>query len=69
MEPELVYFDGVLVRDDVLGGSNGSLYQRWVIGGSMYDPIIHDLIARQLTIILYTSMISYSNVWLIIAMP
>ena len=43
--PELVHFDGVLLRDGVLGGSNGSLYQRWMIGESMYDPLIHDLIS------------------------
>ena len=43
--PELVRFDGALVRGGVLGGSSGSLYQRWMIGGSMYDPLIHDLIS------------------------
>ena len=41
---ELVHFDGVLVRDGALGGSNGALYRRWLIGESMYDPSIHDSI-------------------------
>ena len=39
---ELVRFDGVIVRDGALGGSNAALYQRWVTGESMYDPLIQD---------------------------
>ena len=39
---ELVHFDGVLIRDGALGGSNGALYRRWMIGESMYDATIHD---------------------------
>ena len=39
---ELVHWDGILVRDGALGGSNGSLYQRWMIGETMYDPAVHD---------------------------
>ena len=42
---ELVHFDGVMVRDVALGGSNGALYRCWMIGESMYDPLIHDTIS------------------------
>ena len=41
---ELVHFDGVVVRDGALGGSNGALYQRWMTGESMHDPLIQDSI-------------------------
>ena len=33
--PELVRFDGVVVRDGVLGGSSGALYRRWIPNGSI----------------------------------
>ena len=42
---ELLHFDGVVVRDGALGGSNGSIYQRWMVGESMYDSATHDAIS------------------------
>ena len=39
---ELVHWDGILVRDGALGGSNGALFRRWLIGETMFDPAIHD---------------------------
>ena len=39
---ELIHWDGILVRDGALGGSNGSIFQRWLIGETMYDAAIHD---------------------------
>ena len=27
--PELVHFDGILIKDGVKGGSGGALYRRW----------------------------------------
>ena len=33
--PELVHFDGVVVRDGVLGRSSGALYCRWIPNGSI----------------------------------
>ena len=41
---ELVHFDGVVVRDGALGGSNCALYQRWMNGESMFDPLIANAI-------------------------
>ena len=38
---ELIHFDGVVVRDSILGGSNGALYRRWFINGSAFDPKIY----------------------------
>ena len=35
---ELVQFNGILVRDDVLGKSNGALYERWNPNSPMYSP-------------------------------
>ena len=43
---ELLHFDGVVVRDGVLGGSNGALYRRWMNGETMYDSVIHDSISH-----------------------
>ena len=37
--PELVHFDGIVVRDGVRGGSNGAIYRRWQVG-SDYDNLI-----------------------------
>ena len=31
--PELVHFDGVVVRDGVKGGSSGAIYRRWIANG------------------------------------
>jgi hypothetical protein len=42
---ELLHFDGVVVRDGAHGGSNGSIYQRRMVGESMYDSAIHDAIS------------------------
>ena len=39
---ELVHWDGILFCDGALGGSNGAIYQRWLIGETMYDAAIHD---------------------------
>ena len=35
---ELVNFDGILVKDGVLGGSQGALHRRWDKGGPCYLP-------------------------------
>ena len=43
---ELVHWDGVLVRDGALGGSNGALYQRWMVGETMYDAPIYEAIGH-----------------------
>ena len=43
---ELVHWDGVLVRDGALGGSNGALFQRWMVGESMYDVPIYEAIGH-----------------------
>ena len=32
--PELLHFDGVVVRDGVKGGSCGAIYRRWIPDGS-----------------------------------
>ena len=37
---ELTNFDGILVRDGVLGGSQGALHRRWEVNGPCYDPSI-----------------------------
>ena len=37
---ELCVFDGILVRDGVLGGSQGALHRRWDKNGPCYDSII-----------------------------
>ena len=37
---ELVIFDGILVRDGVLGGSQGAIYRRWDRNSVCYDPEI-----------------------------
>ena len=37
---ELVQFNRILVRDGVLGGSNGALYERWNPNSPMYSPEI-----------------------------
>jgi hypothetical protein len=42
---DLVHFFGILVRDGVLGGSHGALYQRWNPQSPMY---CHD-IAQSMT--------------------
>ena len=38
--PELVYYDGVVVRDGIKGCSNGALYRRWTPGNTNYDEYI-----------------------------
>ena len=40
--PEYVHFDGVLVRDGVLGGGDGALYRRWQKDSSGFDRKIQD---------------------------
>jgi len=43
MIPEIVRFDGVLIRDGVLNGStDGALYRRWDQRSSSYDKAIAD---------------------------
>ena len=37
--PELVHFDGTLIRDGVRGGSGGALYRRWQVGSDMDESI------------------------------
>lgn len=37
---ELTIFDGILVRDGVLGGSQGALHRRWEVDGPCYDTAI-----------------------------
>ena len=37
---ELVKFDGVVIRDGVIGGSNGELYCRWQYNGPDFDDEI-----------------------------
>ena len=37
---ELTNFDGILVRDGVLGGSQGALHRRWEVGGPCYSKDI-----------------------------
>ena len=37
---ELTIFDGILVRDGVLGGSQGAIHRRWEVDGPCYDPLI-----------------------------
>ena len=37
---ELTNFDGILVRDGVLGGSQGAQHRRWEVNGPCYDPSI-----------------------------
>ena len=39
---ELVRFDGVLIRDGVLGSSNGAIYRRFQKGGCCYSKEIDD---------------------------
>ncbi|KAG7337431.1 hypothetical protein IV203_034509 [Nitzschia inconspicua] len=39
MIPELVHFDGILIRDGVLGGStDGAIYRRWQTKSPAFDP-------------------------------
>ena len=38
--PELIHFDGVVVRDGVKGGSNGAIYRRWIADGSDCDEFV-----------------------------
>ena len=45
--PELVHFDGVVVRDGVCGGGDGSLYLRWQSSSSAFDKLIPDSISLQ----------------------
>ena len=40
---ELVYFDGVVVRDGVRGGSNGGIHFRWMYGAD-FDSFVSDSI-------------------------
>ena len=44
---ELVIFDGILVRDGVLGGSQGALYRRWDKKSACYDEIIASAMTLQ----------------------
>ena len=37
---EVFQFNGILVRDGILGGSNGALYERWNPNSPMYSPEI-----------------------------
>ena len=37
---ELTIFDGILVRDGVLGGSRGAIHRRWEVDGPCYDSAI-----------------------------
>ena len=37
---ELVHFDGILVKDGVMGGCNGALHRRWQDDGSLYNKDI-----------------------------
>jgi hypothetical protein len=41
---ELVHFDGVVVRDGVHGGSNGTLYLRWMVGADQDDFIAESIL-------------------------
>ena len=44
---ELLKFDGaVMIRDGVLGGSNGNIHRRWKPGNSMFDSYIADAITN-----------------------
>lgn len=43
---EIVHFDGVVIRDGVLGGSRGALYRRWMKGCSMYDRVISESLSH-----------------------
>ena len=36
---ELVHFDGIMIRDGVLGGSGGAIHQRYLDGACKHDPI------------------------------
>ncbi|KAG7373374.1 hypothetical protein IV203_034098 [Nitzschia inconspicua] len=39
MIPELVHFDGILIRDGLLGGStDGAIYRRWQTKSPAFDP-------------------------------
>ena len=38
--PELVKFDGTVVRDGVRGGSGGALHRRWMRSSADYDPLV-----------------------------
>ena len=40
---ELVRFDGVIVRDGVVGSTNGAIYQRFQMGGCCYCKEIDDV--------------------------
>ena len=37
---ELTNFDGILIRDGVLGGSQGALHRRWEVDRPCYEPAI-----------------------------
>ena len=37
---DLVQFNGILLRDGVLGGSNGALYEKWNTNSPIYSPEI-----------------------------
>ena len=39
---ELVHFDGVVVRDGVLGCSDGALYRRWKENNSSYCEFVNE---------------------------
>ena len=44
---ELVLFNGILVRDGILGGSNGTFYKRWNNNSPMYSPEIAQAMTLQ----------------------
>ncbi len=44
---ELLVFDGILVRDGVLGGSQGAIYRRWDKTSACYDPVIASAMTLQ----------------------
>ena len=45
--PELVVFDGVIVRDGVRGGSGGALHRRWMCGSDLDDDIFAAMTYRR----------------------
>ena len=36
--PEILRFNGILVRDSVIGGSKGALHKRWNPNSPIYNP-------------------------------
>ena len=42
--PELIHFDGVVVRDGVKGGTSGAIYRRWIPDGADGCDKVIDLI-------------------------